>query len=114
MTEPNSRLREKIAAEAEHAEATPDADLDYRRRRPKGSSVYGLRLPDERIQQLRRLAQDRGIEPSALVRQWVIDHLDESEQEGHDRRIVEWERDLRSTADHLRQLLDERPSRKAG
>ncbi|MGH9063291.1 MAG: hypothetical protein ACRDZQ_04255 [Acidimicrobiales bacterium] len=111
MTEPSQQLREKILAEAEHAEATPDADLHYRRRRPMRSSVYGLRLPDERIEQLRRLAEDRGIEPSALVRQWVIDHLDDAEQAlgNHDRRTAQWERDFRCATDHLRDLLNERP-----
>lgn len=75
-----------------------------------------MRLPDERIGQLRRLAEARGIEPSTLVRQWVIEHLDETEQDsgGPERRAAEWERELRSTTDHLRQLLDERPSTKAG
>jgi predicted transcriptional regulator len=108
MTSPNRELREKIAAEAGHAEATRDASLRYRRRRPGRSSVYGLRLPDERIEQLRRLAQARGTEPSALVRQWVIDHLDAAEQ-ARDPGTEQWERDFRTTTDHLRQLLDELP-----
>jgi predicted DNA-binding protein len=116
MTSSSRQLQEKIAAEAEQAEATPDAELHYRRRQPKRSSVYGLRLPDERIEQLRRLAEARGIEPSTLVRQWVIEHLDDSEQAigGSERRTAEWERDVRSTTDHLRQLLDERPWTKGG
>ena len=115
MTSSNRQLQEKIAAEAEQAEATQDADLHYRRRQPKRSSVYGLRLPDERIEQLRRLAEVRGIEPSTLVRQWVIEHLDETEHDlgGPERRTAEWEREIRSTTDHLRQLLDARPSTKA-
>jgi len=46
MTSPDNELKDKIAAEAEHAEASRDADLPYRRRRPARSSVYGLRLPD--------------------------------------------------------------------
>lgn len=104
----DQELRDKIAAEAEHAEATRDTDLPYRRRRPSRSSVYGLRLPDERIEQLRRLAEARGTSPSTLVRQWVIDHLDAAEQ-ARDPEAEQWERDFRATTDHLRQLLDERP-----
>ncbi|HVX44587.1 MAG TPA: hypothetical protein VHC49_11910 [Mycobacteriales bacterium] len=100
-------LREKIAAEAEHAEATRDADLPYRRRQP-GSSVYGLRLPDDRIAQLRQLANDRGVDPSALARQWIIEHLDAANNVNDD-RAQQWERDLRATTDHLRQLLDQQP-----
>jgi hypothetical protein len=106
MTSPDEELRAKIAAEAVHAEATKDAELAYRRR--SRSSVYGLRLPDERIEQLRRLAAARGVEPSVLVRQWVIDQLDASER-GRDRDSERWERDFRTTADHLRQLLDHVP-----
>ena len=60
MASPDRELKDKIAAEAEHAEASRDADLPYRRRRPSRSSVYGLRLPDERIDQLRRLAEAQG------------------------------------------------------
>jgi hypothetical protein len=70
--------------------------------------VYGLRLPGERIEQLRRLAEARGVEPSVLVRHWVIEHLDAAESAG-DRDSDRWERDFRATAEHLRQLLDERP-----
>jgi predicted transcriptional regulator len=108
MTSPDKELKEKIAAEAEHAEASRDADLPYRRRRPARSSVYGLRLPDERIDQLRRLAEARGVEPSVLVRQWVIEHLEAAER-ARDANSQRWERDFRATTDHLRELLDQRP-----
>jgi len=108
MTTPDPELLNKIAAEAEHAEATRDLDLPYQRRTRSTSPVYGLRLPAERIEQLRRIAQARGVEPSVLARQWVIDQLDAAE---HTRNQAQerWERDLRATTDHLRQLLDERP-----
>jgi hypothetical protein len=108
MMSPDEELKDKIAAEAEHAEATREVDLAYRRRRPARSSVYGLRLPSERIEQLRRLAEARGVEPSVLVRQWVIEHLDAAERAA-DSESGRWERDFRATADHLRELLDERP-----
>jgi hypothetical protein len=108
MASTNRELREKIAAEAERAEASRDADLPYRRRRAARSPVYGLRLPHDRIDQLRRLAEARGVEPSVLVRQWVIEHLEAADR-GRDPKSERWERDFRATADHLRQLLDERP-----
>jgi len=109
MRNHEQELLDKLAAEAEHAESTRDVDLDYRRRRsPGGSRVYGLRLPAERIEQLRRLADARGVEPSVLARQWVIAQLDAAERQ-RDVAQERWERDLRATADHLRQLLDERP-----
>jgi len=108
MAGPDKGLKDKIAVEAEHAEASRDAELPYRRRRPPRSPVYGLRLPHERIDQLRRLAEARGVEPSALVRQWVIEHLEAADR-GTGPDSERWERDFRATADHLRQLLDERP-----
>ena len=64
-------------------------------------------MPHERIDQLRRLAEARGVEPSVLVRQWVIEHLEAADR-GRDSDSERWERDFRATADHLRQLLDER------
>jgi aryl-alcohol dehydrogenase-like predicted oxidoreductase len=108
MTNPDPELLDRIAAEAEHAEATRDAELPYRRRKGGTHPVYGLRLPAERIEQLRRIAEARGVEPSALARQWVITQLDAAEQV-QDKAAERWERDLRATTDHLRQLLDERP-----
>jgi aryl-alcohol dehydrogenase-like predicted oxidoreductase len=109
MTNPDEELLDKIAAEAEHAEQTQDVELNYQRRRATGGSrVYGLRLPVERIEQLRRVAQARGMDPSTLARQWMIAQLDEAEQSGNTDR-ERWERDLRTTTEHLRRLLDERP-----
>jgi hypothetical protein len=109
MTNADNELLDKIAAEAEQAEDSRDADLPYRRRRGVGpQQVYGLRLPAARIDQLRRLAEARGVEPSVLVRQWVIDRLDEAAQ-AKDAAAERWERDLRATTEHLRRLLDERP-----
>ncbi len=108
MTSAEQALRDKLAAEAEHAEATREADLPYQRRRTGGQAVYGLRLPVERIEQLRRLAAARGVEPSVLARNWVIEHLDAAD-ESRNRDEERWERDLRATSEHLRELLDQRP-----
>jgi hypothetical protein len=40
------------------------------------AQVFQLRLPELRIEQLRRLAQDRGVSPGALAVDWVIERLD--------------------------------------
>jgi aryl-alcohol dehydrogenase-like predicted oxidoreductase len=110
MTHPDQNLLDKIAAEAEHAEATRDATLPYQRRQPTSAqAVYGLRLPIERIEQLRQIAQARGIDPSTLARNWIIEQLDRTQQRGDTDRD-HWERDLRATTDRLRELLDERPT----
>ncbi|MGI9003243.1 MAG: hypothetical protein ACR2GH_16565 [Pseudonocardia sp.] len=108
MTQEHRQLLESIAAEAEHAESTRDADLPYQRRSSGPHLVYGLRLPAERIAQLRELAEARGVEPSVLARGWVLDQLDAA-QRARDEDRDRWERDIRATTDRLRQLLDERP-----
>lgn len=40
------------------------------------AQVFQLRLPALRIEQLRRLATERGVSPGALAVDWVIDRLD--------------------------------------
>jgi hypothetical protein len=38
--------------------------------------VFQLRLPALRIEQLRRIAAERGVSPGALAVDWVVDRLD--------------------------------------
>lgn len=40
------------------------------------AQVFQLRLPGLRIEQLRRIAAERGVTPGALAVDWVIDRLD--------------------------------------
>lgn len=40
------------------------------------AQVFQLRLPALRIEQLRRIAQERGVSPGSLAVDWVIDRLD--------------------------------------
>ena len=40
------------------------------------AQVFQLRLPALRIEQLRRVAAERGVSPGALAVDWVIDRLD--------------------------------------
>lgn len=116
-TDAERELREKIAAEAEafEADTNPDAVHYVRHRRPPRDPVYTLRLPRERIEQLRSVAEARGMDASTLARQWIINELDAANR-FRDRGAERWERDIRATtqslrdeADHLRKLLDERP-----
>lgn len=107
----DQELRDKIAAEAEAFEQAPDAAADYvRHRRPaqSPSMVYTVRIPADRIEELREIAQARGVAPTALMRGWVLAQLDEAIG-AREPDADQWERDFRATAEHLRQLLDERP-----
>ena len=40
------------------------------------AQVFQLRLPALRIEQLRRIAGERGVSPGALAVDWVVDRLD--------------------------------------
>lgn len=78
-------------------------------RPPKNpSAVYSVRIPVDRIEELRQLAVERGVQPTALIRTWVLAQLDAAKSGGGDAR--QWETDVRATIDHLRNLLDGRPA----
>lgn len=47
--------------------------------RPKSAAqVYSVRIPAEQIERLRVVAIARGVRPTTLIRDWVIERLDES------------------------------------
>jgi len=73
-------IADVLAEEAEHAEQHRDDELapGYRRAQPpkEPAQVYSLRIPAERLDQLRSIAADRHQTPSALMRAWVLERLD--------------------------------------
>ena len=42
------------------------------------SQVYSIRLPVDRIEELRLLAAESDERPTSLIRRWVLEHLDEA------------------------------------
>jgi hypothetical protein len=106
----DKELLDRIAAVVEDAEATSDEALKWTRHREPATSptaVYSVRIPVDRIEELRQLAAERGVQPTALIRVWVLAQLDAARSpEDYAQR---WEREVRATADQLRKLLDERP-----
>ena len=75
-------IRETLAAEAEEAEARqdePPARMHRARTRGSNSQVYTLRMPVDRLGELRAIAEQSGEQPSTLMRRWVLERLD-SEQ----------------------------------
>lgn len=62
----------------EDEDALEDETQEYRRPRPpkEPSQVYSVRIPVDRLEQLRRVAEQRRMAPSALLREWVVDRLD--------------------------------------
>lgn len=74
-------IADMLAKEAEEAERHCDDELTtpgYRRAQPsrQPAQVYSLRIPVGQLEQLRRLAADRHMTPSALMRSWVLERLD--------------------------------------
>jgi hypothetical protein len=45
------------------------------------SQVFSLRLPALRMEQLRRLAAERGVSPGSLAVDWVLERLDQEDTE---------------------------------
>jgi hypothetical protein len=78
-------VRDMLAREAAEAKAAADAEeqagapaMGQRARRQTGeaSQVYSVRIPVDRLAQLRQLADERGVAPTALLRQFVLERLD--------------------------------------
>jgi hypothetical protein len=81
-------IRDMLAREAAEAKAVADAEVrgerrpaapGQRARRQPGeaSQVYSVRIPVDRLAQLRQLADERGVAPTALLRQFVLERLDQ-------------------------------------
>lgn len=60
------------------------------------AQVFQLRLPALRIEQLRRIAEERGVSPGSLVVDWVVERLDREDTPTGPMAVVE-------TADKRRQ-----------
>jgi hypothetical protein len=100
----------RIQAAVNDVDADAGVEPDWVRHREPSKSptaVYSIRIPVERIEELRELAASRGVQPTALIRAWVLAHLDAARDAGEYTR--RWDRELRAAAEHLQRLLDERP-----
>ena len=72
-------IREVLAREAEESEQQDDQPTPLvRRTRPprEPAQVYSVRMPVDRIDQLRQIAERAGVSPTALMREWVLERLD--------------------------------------
>jgi hypothetical protein len=72
-------IRDVLAREAEQAEERRDQPtrLVRRARSPREpSQVYSIRMPVDRIDQLRQVAERAGVSPTTLMREWVLERLD--------------------------------------
>ncbi|HKB32168.1 MAG TPA: hypothetical protein VKD26_15195 [Streptosporangiaceae bacterium] len=86
-------IRQALAREAAEAEARAEAEergevapapgQRGRKRAADPSQVYAVRIPMSKLRRLRELAEQRGTQPTALIRQWVIERLEEADTNGH-------------------------------
>jgi|SRR5579885_3396578 len=89
-------IAEFLAQEAEDAEQHRDEPNGpmFHSRRPSvdPSQVYSVRMPVAKLEQLRQLAAKAEMNPSSLMRQWILERLDEEAQGGREekrlRRII--------------------------
>ena len=77
MSKDMAELLAAEAAEAERRAENDDHGPSYRRKNPPRdpAQVYSLRIPVDQIGELRQLASDRGVTPSALMREWVLERI---------------------------------------
>lgn len=67
---------EERADAEERGEITPAPGQRGRRRAADPSQVYAVRIPVSQLRKLREAADSLNMQPSALIRQWVIERLD--------------------------------------
>jgi aryl-alcohol dehydrogenase-like predicted oxidoreductase len=75
----SENIRDVLAREAEESEQRRDQSTRLvRRGRParEPAQVYSVRMPVDRIDQLRQIAERAGVSPTALMRKWVLERLD--------------------------------------
>lgn len=80
-------IGEVLAREASEAEARADAEergdvaptpgQRGRKRASDPSQVYSVRIPVSRLRELRRIAEQLDVQPTVLIRQWVLERLDQ-------------------------------------
>jgi len=81
-------IRDVLAREAAEAETRAEAEEQGnvmptpgqrgRKNAADPSQVYTVRIPVSKLRRLRNLAEQRGVPPTTLIRQWVIERLDEA------------------------------------
>lgn len=69
------------------------------------AQVFQLRLPAMRIEQLRRIAAEKGVSPGALAVDWVLERLDREDTPTGPLPVVEDAKDAKDDEEPKRRLL---------
>lgn len=106
-----SSIRDTLAEEAAEAEARRDEAPGrmHRARGGRGSShVYTVRMPVDRLAELREVAERSGEQPSALMRRWVLERLED--EQAHQPDLADVRRTLTDALHTLDQISGKRPA----
>ena len=68
----------ETAAAVEAEDATPAEGYQFvRRAAPReAGQVYSIRIPAEKLRQVRQVAELDGVQPSVMMREWVLERLE--------------------------------------
>ena len=101
-----SSTRETLAAEAEARSDEPPGRMHRTRTAGGASHVYTVRMPAERLAQLRAVAEQSGEQSSALMRRWVLERLDV--ERAHQPELADVRRTLSEALHTLDQITGQR------
>lgn len=104
-----SSIRDTLAAEAAEAEARrgePPARMHRAQVGGGASQVYTVRMPAERLAELRAIAQRSGEQPSTLMRRWVLERMDT--ERSHEPDLADVRRTLTDALHALDQIGNKR------
>jgi len=83
-------IADMLAAEAEEPERHRDEPskpmFRSRRQASDPAQVYSVRMPVAKLEQLRRLAAKVETNPSSLMRQWILERLEEEAHGSRDEK----------------------------
>jgi hypothetical protein len=115
-----SKGRESLREEAERQDVLEEKgsldELPFTRLRryvKEPSQVYAIRIPVSRLQAIRRLAERRKEQPTGLLREWVLERLDEELAEAEPTRVKETRTPYAVTAGARSKRASRRPKRSA-
>jgi hypothetical protein len=105
-------VRDTLAQEAVDAESRrEEAPVGMQRASGVGravSHVYTVRMPVDRLAELRDLAEEAGEQPSTLMRRWVLERLDA--ERAHQPELADVKRNLSEAMHALDQISRRRPA----
>jgi|GEM_PF-3271084 len=117
MSSKRAPLSQALRRESELFEQSKDHTKPagaYKRTKPASdpSQVYSIRIPVSRLGELRRLADASGLQPSSMIRAWVLERL-ESENRGP-ADLTKMAEEVVAAASRLRAASRRRPSLEEG